>query len=154
MRDLRIPGAPAGRFAPPPSATYGVAMYVGIAKLTIVVAHSTSLKEKRMVVRRVKDRVREQVGVAVNEVGSLDDRQRAELGVAATSHDRAKVFEVLDQVIRVAQAASDGQVTGIAKDAWTFDPPEVAVVVDRDRGGTGDKAAGMGDFVPEAWKEE
>ena len=127
-------------------------MYVGVAKLTIVVAHSTSLKEKRMVVRRVKDRVREQVGVAVNEVGSLDDRQRAEVGVAVTSNDRAKVFEILDQVVRVAQSASDGQVIAVAKDAWTFDVPDIAVVVDHDRGGTGDKAAGMDDFVPEAWK--
>ncbi len=129
-------------------------MYVGIAKLTLVVAHSTSLKEKRMVVRRVKDRVREQVGVAVNEVGALEDRQRAELGVAVTSHDRAKVFDVLDQVVRVTQAASDGQVVSIAKDAWTFDVPAVPIVVDQDRGGAGDKAAGMDDFVPDAWKDE
>ena len=127
-------------------------MYVGVAKLTILVAHSTSLKEKRMVVRRVKDRVREEVGVAVNEVGALDDRQRAEVGGAVTSNDRAKVFSVLDQVVRVAQAASDGQVIAVAKDAWTFAVPDVPVVIDHDRGGTGDKAAGMDDFVPDAWK--
>lgn len=129
-------------------------MYVGVAKLTIVVTHSTSLKDKRMVIRRVKDRVRERVGVTVNEVGSLDDRQRGEVGVAVTSHDRAKALELLDQVVRVAQTASDGQVVAIAKDAWTFDTPEVAVVVDDDRGGTGDKAAGMDEWVPEAWQDE
>ncbi len=129
-------------------------MYVGVAKLTLVVAHSTSLKEKRMVVRRVKDRVRETVGVAINETGALDDRQRAELGVAATSNDRAKVFDILDQVLRVAQTASDGQVVAIAKDAWTFDVADVPVVVDRERAGTGDKTAGMDDFIPDAWKGE
>lgn len=131
-------------------------MYVGLAKLTIVVAHSTSLKEKRMVIRRVKDRVRERVGVTVNEVGSLDDRQRGELGCAVTSVDRTKALELLDQVIRVAQSASDGQIVAIAKDAWTFDAPAVAVTFDLERAGTGDKAAGMGDdsWVPDAWRDD
>ena len=34
-------------------------MYVGMAKLSVVIGQSHSLKEKRMVIRRMKDRVRE-----------------------------------------------------------------------------------------------
>jgi hypothetical protein len=107
-------------------------VYVGIAKLSLVVAQSTSLKE----------------------VGSLDDRQRAELGCAVASGDRHKALELLDQVIRVAQAASDGQIIAIAKDAWTFDVETTPVAaVDRERMGSGDKA-GADDWVPDAWREE
>jgi hypothetical protein len=126
-----------------------------MAKLTVVVAHSTSLKDKRMVVRRVKDRVREKVGVTINEVGSLDDRQRAELGFSITSGDRAKALELVDQVIRVAQAASDGQIVAIAKDAWTFDAPSDPVAGDVERAGSSDKAAGAeDDWIPEAWRAD
>jgi uncharacterized protein len=129
-------------------------VYVGIAKLTLVVTQSHSLKEKRMVIRRVKDRVRERVGVVLNEVGELDSWHRAELGCAVTSGDRGKALELLDHVIRVAQSASDGQVTGIAKDAWTFDAPAITMPPVDDRTGSGDKAAGSDDWVPDEWKDE
>ncbi len=34
-------------------------MYVAVAKISLVLDNSHSLKEKRMVLRRIKDRVRE-----------------------------------------------------------------------------------------------
>src|SRR5436190_14627424 len=99
-------------------------MYVGIVRITVVIDQSHSLKDKRMVIRRIKDRMRERVGVAINEVGEHDLWQRAELGCAVTSVDRAKALEILDEVVRVtasATNASGASVTAIAKDVWTFD---------------------------------
>src|SRR5436190_2602089 len=96
-------------------------MYVGIAKLALAIPSAHSLKEKRMVIRRVKDRVRERMGIAINEVGALDTWQRAELGCAIPSSDRGKALELVDQVIREVASASGGQVVAVAKDAWTFD---------------------------------
>ncbi len=127
-----------------------------MVKLSLVIAQSTSLKDKRMVIRRIKDRVRERIGITVNEVGALDDRQRAELGAAVTSGERAKALALIDQVVRVAQAASDGQVVAIAKDAWTFDAETAPLPLVDERTGSPDKAAGQGtdDWIPEAWRDE
>jgi uncharacterized protein YlxP (DUF503 family) len=134
-------------------------MYVGIVRLTVVIDQSHSLKEKRMVIRRVKDRVRERLGVAINEVGELDRWQSAELGCAVTSVERQKALEILDGVVRVASAAtiaSGAAVTAIAKDVWTFDAPAAPFTPVDDRTGSGDKAAGAAgdDWVPDAWKDE
>ena len=134
-------------------------MYVGIVRLIVVLDQSHSLKEKRMVIRRIKDRVRERVGVAINEVGELDRWQRAELGCAVTSVDRPKALEIIDEVVRVAAAAATSggaAVTAIAKDAWTFDAPSAPVAVVDDRTGSGDKAAGAAgeDWVPDEWKDD
>jgi uncharacterized protein len=131
-------------------------MYVGIARITIAIAAAHSLKDKRMVVRRVKDRVRERLGVAINEVGALDTWQRAELGCAVTSGERQKAGAVLDDVIRVAMAACDGQIVAIAKDVWTFDAAPAPVAAVDDRTGAGDKAAGAAgdDWIPEAWRDD
>lgn len=112
-----------------------------------------------MVLRRVKDRVKEKLGIAVNEVGEQDVWQRAELGVAVTSSDRSKAFELLDDVVRVvssALAAGDGQLVGIAKDVTTFDAPSVPVAAVDERTGAGDKAIGAAgdDWIPDAWKDE
>ena len=43
-------------------------MTVGIARLTLYLPQSHSLKEKRMVLRRVKDRLKAKFNVAVAEV--------------------------------------------------------------------------------------
>src|SRR5688572_13008952 len=132
-------------------------MYVGIVRLTVVIDQSHSLKDKRMVIRRIKDRVRERVGVAINEVGEHDRWQRAELGCAVTSGDRPKAFEILDEVVRVASGAatsSGGTIAAIAKDVWTFDAPSAPLAPVDDRTGSGDKAAGAAgdDWVPDEWR--
>ena len=128
-------------------------MYVGLCKLTVVMGQSHSLKEKRMVIRRIKDRVRERVGVIVNEVGTLDDWQRAELGCAAVSADRQKAAAVIDEVVRVAMTASDGQIVEVARDAWTFEGNSEPVPAVDDRTGSGDKAAGQDDWIPDEWRD-
>ena len=129
-------------------------MYVGLAKLRLVIADAHSLKEKRMVIRRIKDRVRERVGVIINEVGELDAWQRGELGAAVVSADRGKALELIDEVVRVAMAAGGAQIVAIAKDATTFDAEAQPFVPIDDRTGSGDKAQGQDDWVPDEWREE
>ena len=130
-------------------------MYVGMARISVVIGQSHSLKEKRMVIRRIKDRVREQTRLAVSEVGAQDSWQRAELGCAVASGERQQALEQLDHVIRVITSCDGGEVVGVAKDAWTFDA-EFALYtpsIDPERTGSGDKGAGD-DWVPEAWRED
>jgi len=131
-----------------------VDVYVGIVKLGLVIGDSHSLKDKRMVVRRIKDRVRDRVGVVVNEVGFLDDWQRSELGCAVVSADRTKAHALLDEVIRVAIAAGGAEISGIAKDVTTFDAEIAPLVAIDDRTGAGDKAQASDDWIPDAWREE
>jgi len=128
-----------------------------MARISLALADAHSLKEKRMVMRRIKDRVRERLGVFVNEVGSSeikDSWQRAELGVALASSDRTKALALIDDVIRVAMAAGGAEITAVAKDAITFDAAPSPVAVIDDRTGSGDKAVGGDDWVPDAWREE
>ena len=129
-------------------------MYVGVAKISLVIGDAHSLKEKRMVLRRIKDRVRERLHVTVNEVGELDTWQRAELGCAVVSSDRTKAAALVDEVVRVAMSADGAQIVGIAKDVTTFDAQPVAFTPIDDRTGSGDKAAGGDDWIPEEWRDE
>lgn len=128
-------------------------MYVGIAQLSLLIGDAHSLKDKRMVVRRIKDRVRERLHVTVNEVGELDTWGRAELGCAVVSADRGKALALIDEVVRVAMSAGGAQIAGIAKDVVTFDAPAMPLAEIDDRTGAGDKAAAHDDFVPEEWRD-
>ena len=128
-----------------------------MARISLALADAHSLKEKRMVIRRIKDRVRERLGVFVSEVGSSESKdswQRSELGVAVATSDRSKALALIDDVIRVAMAAGGAEITAVAKDAITFDAvPSPTAVID-DRTGSGDKAVGSDDWIPDAWREE
>jgi uncharacterized protein len=128
-----------------------------MARISLTLAGAHSLKEKRMVIRRIKDRVRERLGVFVSEVGSpevKDAWQRSELGVAVASGDRQKALAVIDEVVRVAMAAGGAEIVAIAKDSIAFDAPASPLAIIDDRTGSGDKAAGSDDWIPDAWREE
>jgi uncharacterized protein YlxP (DUF503 family) len=93
-------------------------MFVGIARLGVVIGESHSLKETRMVVRRIKDRVRDRVGVIVNEVGDQDVWQRAELGCAVVSADRANALDLLERGARGDGRGFDGGEAAMGQDDW------------------------------------
>ena len=62
-------------------------MVVGLLTIELHVAGSQSLKDKRMVLRRVKDRLKK-FNVAVSEVDYQDVWQRAALAVVTVSSDQ------------------------------------------------------------------
>ena len=93
-------------------------MTVGIARVTLFLPSSHSLKEKRMVLRRVKARLQEKFNVAVAEVGENDLWQRAALGVTVVGNERRFTESVLDEVIRFIRGEVD--VTGVEHELQTF----------------------------------
>lgn len=74
-------------------------MIVGVLHTHIVLREAYSLKDKRSVIKGIKDRVRTRFNVSIAEVGALDVRQRAELGVACVSNDRRHAEGLLQQVL-------------------------------------------------------
>ncbi len=74
-------------------------MVVGVCRLHLMVPESHALKEKRAVVRSVKDRVRQKFNVAIAEVASQDDWQEAVLGFAVVANERKFVESVVDKVV-------------------------------------------------------
>ena len=70
---------------------------VTIALLTIEIhiPHAQSLKDKRMVLRRLKDRLRSRFNVSVSETDHQDLWQRATLSVATVGSDEAYTRQTL-----------------------------------------------------------
>jgi uncharacterized protein YlxP (DUF503 family) len=91
---------------------------VGIARLTLFLPTSHSLKEKRMVLRRVKDRCKQKFNVAVAEVEENDVWQRAVLGLAVVGNERRFVESALDEVIRYVRG--EAEVTNAERELQTF----------------------------------
>ena len=73
-------------------------MVVGVLTLDVSIEGAFSLKEKRMVVNRIRDRVRNRFNVGVAEVDDNDVWNFACIGVVAVSNQQQHVNEVLSKV--------------------------------------------------------
>jgi hypothetical protein len=89
-------------------------MHVGVLRISLHIPHARSLKEKRSVVRRFRDRVRARFEVSIAEVGAQDLLQRAVFGVSVVSEDSQLCDSVLAQVARAAEVQEDAVLTDYA----------------------------------------
>jgi uncharacterized protein YlxP (DUF503 family) len=85
-------------------------MFVGIVRIELHLPAASTLKEKRSVVRSLKERIRSRVHAAVAEVDHQDLWQRAALGVAVVSGERRQVDEMLQSVRKIVDSAYAAQV--------------------------------------------
>ena len=74
-----------------------------------------------MVLRRVKDRVRNKFNVAIAEVGEHDVWQRGEVGLALVGNDRRFVESALDEVVRFVRDLAEA--TNVEREILTFNQP-------------------------------
>ena len=93
-------------------------MTVGIARVTLFLGDSHSLKDKRMVLRKVKDLVQNKFNVSVAQVSEDDKWQRAVLGIAVVGSDRRFTESALDEVLKFIR--SHVQVSNEEKELQTF----------------------------------
>jgi hypothetical protein len=75
-----------------------------------------SLKEKRSVVRSLKDRLQARFHVSVAETGHQDVLTRAELAVALVATDRRFAETVLDKVDLMVQQNGRALILGTSRD--------------------------------------
>jgi uncharacterized protein len=85
---------------------------IGVLTLDIVVETSHSLKEKRHVVKSLKDRLRERFNVAVAEIDGLDSWQHAVVAAVTVSSDKIFAEKVLSAVESHAESVLGGSLTG------------------------------------------
>jgi uncharacterized protein len=85
---------------------------IGVLTLDLHIEHSHSLKDKRQVVRSLKDRLRSKFNVAAAELDHLDSWQRAVIGVVTLAGERGRVEEVLQQVEREAAGLLGSSLVG------------------------------------------
>jgi uncharacterized protein len=78
-------------------------MPVGLLTLEIHLPYSHSLKEKRAVLRKVRDRLRSRFNVAVAELDHRDVWQVATLGVVSISDSQQLLDAVLRDVLRESE---------------------------------------------------
>ena len=86
-------------------------MRVGLLRARLLLRESRSLKDKRSVVKSIKGKLKSKFNISVAEIGSLDDRQIAEIGVAFVSNESRFAESVLSKVLRFIRLNPFAEVT-------------------------------------------
>ncbi|MBZ0171784.1 MAG: DUF503 domain-containing protein [Phycisphaerales bacterium] len=90
-------------------------MVIGVLQFELPIPQASSLKDKRRVVRSLKDRLHREHLVAVAEIGSQDVLNVAVMGVASLSADGRQVGKTLDAIDAKLRAQRDAEVGRVTR---------------------------------------
>ena len=74
-------------------------LFIGVCRVDFRIPGSSSLKDKRRVVKSIKERLKTRYNISIAEVGALEKRQRAELGIACIGSDQPRINSILTKVL-------------------------------------------------------
>lgn len=87
---------------------------IGLLTIELHSPHSRSLKEKRMVVKAIKDRLRGRFNVAVAETGYQDLWQRAVVSAVTVGSERSILEGVLETIARDVEERHPSEVVDVS----------------------------------------
>lgn len=82
-------------------------MHIGIVQLELRVPQAQSLKDKRRVIRSLKDRIANKHNVSIAEVGALDEHRRSIIGIAMVANDKRFVESALSKLVDFVRMSAD-----------------------------------------------
>src|SRR5580698_4533949 len=93
-----------------------------VAQLTleIRIEHAQSLKDRRQVVRSLKDQLRQGFNVSVAEMDEAVTWQSATIGVVAISHSRTYLHGLVEEVERAARRILNDHGAELADSFWEY----------------------------------
>ena len=89
-------------------------MQLGILSIEIEIAHAESLKDKRAVLNRIKERVRAKFNVSIAEVDAQDVWNYACLGIVIVSNEQKYCNQVLSKVEELIDTIRDCEIEAVA----------------------------------------
>lgn len=74
-------------------------MLIGTCRLELIIPESRSLKNKRQVLKSLKDRIRNKFNVSVAEIDHQDLWQRSTIGIAMVANEYSFIDRALSQIL-------------------------------------------------------
>lgn len=125
-------------------------MFVAVARFTLLVPGSHSLKDKRSVVRRVKDRVQQRFHVVLSEVGGQDTWQRADLAFAVVTAQRDQAEDAVGSVLGFVESLGVGEISHSRREVNAYGEDWYASPGDEPRRAAADDDS----WIPAAWRSD
>lgn len=89
-------------------------------KITLRASWVHSLKEKRMVVKSIVQRLKNKFNVSVGEVNEQDIHQIIVIGISSVCGDQKQVDSTLENLIDFVEENTDAEIINIESDNYIF----------------------------------
>jgi uncharacterized protein len=96
-------------------------MLVAVAMFELHIEYAASLKDKRMVVKSLRDKLRAHFPISVAEVGLQDIHQRARLGLSFVTTDRDYAQSMFEKLQSFIDDHTDAVLAGWTQELLEFD---------------------------------
>ena len=73
--------------------------HIGVLQFTLEIPYAASLKDKRRVLKSMKDRIRRSFNVSIAEIGDLDEHTIATLGAVMAGNDVPYLNSTMDRLL-------------------------------------------------------
>jgi uncharacterized protein YlxP (DUF503 family) len=83
-------------------------LHIGVLQFTLEIPYAESLKDKRNVIKALKDRLRRSFNVSISEIEDLDSATVATLGAVVAGSDASHVNSTMDHLINELNEWRDG----------------------------------------------
>ena len=85
-------------------------MVIGLLALDIFLPHARSLKDKRRVLKTLRDRVHGRFNAAFAELDFQDKWQRSRLGIVTLNSQKGLVDQILQKILRDIEENLQGEI--------------------------------------------
>ncbi len=96
-------------------------MIVAVALLELHIEYAQSLKEKRMVVKSLRDKLRHRFEISAAEVGLQDVHQRAQVGLSFVTSSRPTAEAMFEKIQDFIESSTDAVVSGWTSELMEFE---------------------------------
>ena len=96
-------------------------MFIAVLRIDLGIPGARSLKDRRQVVKSLKERLINKFGVACAEVGERESWVRAALGISLVCPDRETLVEMVDELKRYVRQDPGALVGNIQEDIFNYE---------------------------------
>ena len=96
-------------------------MIVAVALFELHIPYAQSLKEKRMVMRSMRDKLRNRFEISAGEVAMQDLHQRGRIALSFVALDHTSAESLLERIRGFVESNSDGMLNGWTSEMVDFD---------------------------------
>lgn len=95
-------------------------MKILIMKITLRASWVHSLKEKRMVVKSLVQKLKNKFNISVSEIENQDIHQTIVIGITGICADSSQSDSTMENIITFIENNTDAEIINIDKDEYTF----------------------------------
>lgn len=95
-------------------------MKIFLMHITLRASWVNSLKEKRMVVKSLVQRLKNKFNVSVSEVAEQDIHQTIVIGIAGIGASSAQLDSTMENIINFIEGSTDAEIIGIEEEVEVY----------------------------------